>query len=158
MNFRNLKNLSPLCLLMVLCACDAIAPAPRGVATTAIEATGSPDMRVKAAYAIFAPNTLPIGPVDARLLSVKLGDGALGPSDYQYFAAIQYDPDALQDWQAAKAPLDAPAYIAPQPAPAWWPDAAHFQTLSFYSGEGIVQNGWIAVGEDGWLYAFAATT
>jgi hypothetical protein len=147
-------------LMLMLGACGSASPTPsaRGVPTTVVETGGSTEARIKTAYGLFAANSLPIGPQDAQVLSVKLGDGELGPSDYQYFVAIQYDPDSLQDWQSGKAPLDTPAYRAPQPVPAWWPDTARFQTLTFYSGDGIVRNGWIAVGEDGWLYAYAATT
>jgi hypothetical protein len=160
-NFKNLKNLKNfshhLLLLFVLCACGAAAQTPRGVPTAIVEASGSPEARIKAAYALFAPNTMPIGPLDAHMLSIKLGDGELGPSDYRYFVAVQYDPDSLQDWQAGKPPIDSPAYTTPQPTPAWWPDARRFQSLSFYSADGILQNGWIAIGENGWLYAFAST-
>jgi hypothetical protein len=147
-------------LWMLCVACGGRPPVP-----VSREITGTVQQRISTIGAQLG-NGKPLPSVlrDAYLVEDQLGDGKLGPSDFQAFYRLTVAPTNLAAWRAAMEPLDstamAPSYAAPREARAWWLSPDDFKTLTFYSTASLTAraNGWIGVHPvSGVIYIFTFT-
>jgi hypothetical protein len=149
-----------LALWMLCGACGSRPPAP-----VSREITGTVQQRISAISALLG-NGKPIpSPLrDAYFVEDQLGDGRLGPSDFQAFYRLTVAPTDLAAWRAALSPLDSaamsPSYVAPRDPRAWWLSPDEFKALTFYSSAALTvrANGWIGVHPvSGVIYIFTYT-
>ena len=111
---------------------------------------------------IESSTTLPSKIQDARLLETKTGDNRLGPADYKSFIRIKVAPEDVAKWKATlKAntpPIYAATYYAPPTPPKWWLSKKTFDQFSKFDSQSMFQrHGWIAVGDDGNIFAMTFT-
>jgi hypothetical protein len=147
--------------LWILCgACGSRPPVP-----VSREITGTVQQRVTTIGAMLGNGTpMPSALRDAYFVEDQLGDGKLGPSDFQAFYRLTVAPKDLPTWRAAMSPLDsaamAPSYAAPRDPRAWWLSPEDFKALAFYNPASLTprRNGWIGVHPmSGVIYIFTFT-
>lgn len=97
---------------------------------------------------------------DANILVEQLGDGNLGPSDFQTYGRIRVLPTDVVRWSSGPSKLASPPpwTEAPQPAATtqsvdWWIKQPEHESLSFYEAQPIfADDGWIGVSPQGTIY------
>jgi hypothetical protein len=107
---------------------------------------------------------LPGKVVDAHYLELRIGDGRLGPADYESFKRIEIDPTEAARWkEALKA--GAKDYVAKyRAAPAeitWWLDQEQFREGMAFPTWPLFgrRHGWVLLSKDeNYLYVYTFTT
>ena len=121
------------------------------------EITGTTAERVAAVSRVIESSAeLPSTIQDARLIELQLGDGYLGPSDFQSFIWIKILPDQVERWRSTlkSPPFDSPTYETPPTKPQWWLSDSSFIQLTKYDSRALLgRNGWIVIQEDGNIFA-----
>lgn len=98
-----------------------------------------------------APDSLTSTIRDAQFIEERIGDGRLGPSDFQAYTVLAVDPATIARWTAVLPPLAADAgpvgHVAPRSAPEWWVREAEFARLRFFGTSTVTSRttGWIGV-------------
>lgn len=101
--------------------------------------------------------------LDAQFLEEKVGDGVLGPSDFQAFYALTVPVADVLAWRAALAgsPLvnGSGGYAAPKAATPWWVSEADYRKLELFGPKSLNGrfNGWVGLGSDGRIFIYAFT-
>ena len=125
------------------------------------EITGTAAERVAGVSRVIeAHAALPSEIIDAHLVEIRIGDGQLGPSDYRSFIWIKVSPDDIGKWKSVLStpPADSPAYDAPPTKPAWWlPESDYIKLTKYDSLTLFNRHGWIAIDDEGNVYALTYT-
>ena len=138
--------LTPVLLVALACSRE---PAPAARSTT--ELGGSSAQRVAAIRQMLTvPVALGSKISDAQFREERLGDGTLGPSDFEAFYGLTVAPVDIPVWLRALPPLDTARPTEP-PVPSvptdWWVRPSEFQALRFF-GSGTISDrwtGWVGV-------------
>lgn len=111
-----------------------------------------------------APDSIEATIRDAQFIEERIGDGNLGPSDFQAYYAISIDPVLITRWTAVLPALPADAmpasHVAPRSAPEWWVRDSDFSRLRFFSPASVTsrRTGWIGVDSaNAMLYIYTFT-
>lgn len=154
-------SLVVLTVLFGMMGCQPTSHRSRKPKKTVSEVTGSTQERVAAVSRIIRSKTGELtGIADARLIEIRIGDGQLGPSDFQSYVWIKLSPDDCKTWtDSLKSPPDAtPRYSAPPTNADWWLTSEAFVELKKYdSWSTFGRQGWIVVDEDGNVFAMTFT-
>ena len=147
--------------LAALFAFIALAVSGCGPQNQTYEIEGSPAERVAGVSRVIQSHTtLPSEIQDAHLIELQLGDGELGPSDFQSFVWIKVAPDDVAKWKAVlkTPPSDPPTYDAPTTNPKWWLLKATYSQLTKFDSYSIFnRHGWIAIDDEGNIFAMTFT-
>jgi hypothetical protein len=163
--FTNRLSLIILCCIAGLQGCEKN-EAPQvsdAIKISVQEITGTNSQRIDQIEALlkqYLPFPRPLE--DAHFLEKKIGDGVMGPSDYQRFYTLTASSTNISSWvKTLKLIEQNPTYIAPPVSPPWWVTAQGFNALRFYklatpSGD---DQGWIGVSDDlKIIYIYTFTT
>ena len=125
------------------------------------EITGTAAERVLGVSRIIESNAaLPSEITDAHLIELQFGDGQLGPSDFRSFIWVKVSSDDVAKWRSTlkSPPNDSPAYDAPPTKPKWWLTQSAYTQLTKYDSHTLFnRHGWIAIQEDGNIFALTYT-
>ena len=147
--------------MLFVAGCHPATQSNRKPKTTTSEVTGTKEERIAAVSRIvlWAGDTqLQID--DARLIEVKIGDGQLGPSDYQSFLWIKLSPDQVTAWTAELTPLSkVPHYSVPPTKTDWWLTKEVFdEAVKYEARNRFGRSGWTVITKDGNVFAMTFTT
>ncbi|MFZ1386416.1 MAG: hypothetical protein WBP46_00140 [Thiolinea sp.] len=158
-----LKLLLILCLLL-LAGCNGASqndsePPP---SVTNHELAGSNTERIASISTLLAKHKPPPTTIlDGYFLEEQVGDGVLGPSDYQAFYVLKVAPQDIPQWLNLLTPLEYPAqYAEPSQAREWWLDHSTFDALQFFKPGSLTGrlNGWVGISQEtGHIYIFTFT-
>jgi hypothetical protein len=117
--------------------------------TSVYEIAGDKIQRVAGVSRLIAKQkTPPTAILDAHFIEEQIGDGNLGPSDFQAFYVLKVAPQSIAKWTNLLTPLTEKAdYAAPKQPRDWWIDRANFNKLKFYKTDTLTMriHGWIGV-------------
>ena len=150
-------------LILAITACNGGSRQGGGVPRTVTELPGTRAERIHALSRRMTPSARErlIGTVtDANILVEQLGDGNLGPSDFQTYGRIRVLPTDVVRWGSGPSKLSAapPWGDAPQPSAApqpidWWIKQPAHESLAFYEAQPVfTDDGWIGVSPQGIIY------
>lgn len=106
---------------------------------------------------------LPGALLDAQFVEDKVGDGAIGPSDFFAFYALTVPVADIPAWRAAltTSPVDkgTQAYATPKAAAPWWVTKADYQKLELFGPKSLTgrSHGWVGIAADGRIFIYAFT-
>jgi len=118
---------------------------------TLFELVGSKEERIEALNKILLREneSLPSPLRNAYLLEVKIGDGRMGPSDYQTYCSFEVAPSEIERWiEDLGAPIEKPLpFEMPELDRFWWPDRETLKQLAFHPGKSLSGrvNSWAAI-------------
>jgi hypothetical protein len=147
--------------LAALLASVAVTISGCGPQNGTIEISGTTAERVAVVSRLFSSDTTPPSDLqDAHLIELQFGDGQLGPSDIQTFVWAKVAPSDVVKWQSVlkSPPSSAPAYDTPPSKPKWWLSKNTYDQLDKFDSRSIFpRQGWIAIDDDGNIYALTFT-
>ncbi len=148
-------------LLFTLTACGQNSRRPPK--TSVYEVTGNRIERVAGVMDILNKSKQPPTTIlDARFIEEKIGDGVLGPSDFQAFYFIEVTPKDIEQWTDILTPVtETVRYAQPRRTYDWWISRSDFDSLKFYKPDILTSrlNGWVGVDQQiGRIYIFTFTT
>jgi hypothetical protein len=101
--------------------------------------------------------------LDAHYVEVQLGDGVMGPADYQFFARVMIAPENMEAWRQLLQAESETVSISTPAAPAgvtWWLPAQDVEQYDFYDAQPLLgRDGFVALHRagEGVLYIFTFT-
>jgi len=152
--------------LLILCAMTACSKKP---AESSREVDGTTTERVAEISKLLSKKVpLPSSLLDAHLVEEQIGDGRLGPSDFESFCALTVSPTDLPAWKAALSKSttwnrfsnhEEIKRAAPKKAQPWWVSGAELDALEFYSPHSLTgcANGWVGIAPDGKIFVYYFT-
>jgi hypothetical protein len=100
--------------------------------------------------------------LDAEYLSIQIGDGCLGPSDFQLFLRLSVPPAETEQWlKGLGQPFNhSDNYAEPTPSQSWWLSKSQYEKSKLYETRSLFgrHNGWLCIDKDkGFIYVYTFT-
>ena len=119
--------------------------------------------RIQSMTRIISKNSkVPSEIFEANYIEYRTDAGALGPSDFYFFARIKVEKSELPKWSQGLEPPynNSTDYSAPYDNKSWWVSKSEFQKLKLYETKKYFGrfNGWFGIDEStGYIYIYTFT-